>query len=285
VPASFDVKLLSFFATMTFGFAGLELAPVMGDEIQGGAQTVRRAIAISGVLIALAYIVGTAALLVALPPETINITNGVPQASAAIEQRLGLRGITVGIAVMLVIGNLGGVGAWLAGSARIPFVAGLDRKLPAAFGKIHPRWQSPYVALLVQGGVASLFVLIGLIGGKVEAGYLVLLDTTIVLYFIPYVYLFAVYVKMQRSGLSESRESSGLRGWRGAGTWVGWMGLLTVLLSIALAVVPAETSQGVWLFEAKLWGGVLGFMGVGCWLVRRARVRETTSPSAPESLR
>lgn len=164
VPPDFDYSLLAFFATMTFGFAGLELIPVLGGEIRDAARTIRRGILISGALIVFVYLIGTAAILAALPPETVDITNGVPQATAAIELRLGLTGITYIVAVMLVIGNLGGVGAWLAGTARIPFVAGLDRKLPPAFGRVHPKWKSPYVALLVQGGVATLFVLSGLVG-------------------------------------------------------------------------------------------------------------------------
>ena len=36
--------------------------------------------------------------------------------------------------------------AWLSGSARIPFVAGLDRYLPASLGKLHPRTATPWSA-------------------------------------------------------------------------------------------------------------------------------------------
>ena len=43
-------------------------------------------------------------------------------------------------------------------AGRLPFVAGLDRYLPAAFGRVHPRWGSPYVALLVQAVIAAVFI-------------------------------------------------------------------------------------------------------------------------------
>lgn len=259
VPPDFDYSLLAFFATMTFGFAGLELIPVLGGEIRDAARTIRRGILISGALIVFVYIIGTVAILAALPPETVDITNGVPQATAAMELRLGLTGITYIVAVMLVIGNLGGVGAWLAGTARIPFVAGLDRKLPPAFGRVHPKWKSPYVALLVQGGVATLFVLSGLLGSTVETAYLVLLDMTIILYFIPYLYVFAAYLVLlrSRSGSQAPRKA------------MACMGFLSVLLSIFLAAVPAEQSGSLWLFEFKLWGGVAAFMGVGFWFATR----------------
>src|SRR5258705_1381810 len=157
---TFDLSLVSFFATMTFAFAGLELAPTMGGEIHNPAATLRRGIFVSGIAIVAMYILGTAALLVALPAETVSITNGIPQAAAAIAARLQapiLAPIAALVAILLVMGNVGGVGAWLAGSARIPFVAGLHTVLPTAFGKVHPRWQTPHVALLVQAGNVGPF--------------------------------------------------------------------------------------------------------------------------------
>lgn len=265
VPKDFDFSLVSFFATMTFAFAGLELAPTMGGEIHDPAATLRRGIFISGIAIVAMYILGTAALLVALPVETVSITNGIPQAAAAIAERLqapALAPVAALVAVLLVLGNLGGVGAWLAGTARIPFVAGLDAVLPAAFGRVHPRWQTPYVALLVQAGVATLFVIGGLLGSTVRDAYVALIDTTIVLYFIPYLYLFASYLRLRR-----------VRTWRTAVT--GWVGFGAVVLSIALALVPPGVAAP-WVFRAKVVGGVVVFMGVGWWLAARG-VRQRTA--------
>jgi glutamate:GABA antiporter len=267
VPRDFDYSLVSFFATMTFAFAGLELAPTLGGEIHDPAATLRRGIFISGIAIVAMYLLGTAALLVALPAETVSITNGIPQAAAAIAARLdapGLAPVAALIAVLLVVGNLGGVGAWLAGTARIPFVAGVDAVLPPAFGRVHPRWRTPYVALLVQAGVATLFVVAGLVGSTVRDAYVALTDTTIVLYFIPYLYLFASYLRLRRA-----------RTWRTAVT--GWVGLAAVALSIGLALVPPGVAAP-WLFRAKVMGGVAVFMGVGWWLAGRAgSVRHRTA--------
>jgi amino acid transporter len=258
LPRDFDYSLVSFFATMTFAFAGLELAPTLGGEIHDPAATLRRGILVSGIAIVAMYLLGTAALLVALPAETVSITNGIPQAAAAIAARLdapGLGPVAALIAVLLVVGNLGGVGAWLAGTARIPFVAGVDAVLPPAFGRVHPRWHTPYVALLVQAGVATLFVVAGLVGSTVRDAYVALTDTTIVLYFIPYLYLFASYLRLRR-----------VRTWRTAVT--GWVGLTAVALSIGLALVPPDVAAP-WLFRAKVLGGVAAFMGVGWWLAGR----------------
>jgi amino acid transporter len=171
------------------------------------------------------------------------------------------------VAVLLVVGNLGGVGAWLAGTARIPFVAGVDRVLPAAFGRIHLRWRTPHVALLVQAGVASVFVITGLLGSTVRDGYVALIDTTIVLYYIPYAYLFASYLRLRRTRSPRTAA-------------VGWAGLASVVVSMGLALVPPAVERPL-LFEAKVVGGVAAFAALGWWLARRG-VRRPTARSPAE---
>jgi amino acid transporter len=258
-PAHFDFSLLSLFATMTFAFAGLELAPTLGGEIRDPVATLRRGILWSGVAIVAIYLLGTVAVLVALPADTVSLTNGVPQAAAAIVARLGIRWLVVVpavVAALLTLGNLGGVGAWIAGTARIPFVAGVDRVLPAAFGAVHPRWKTPHVALLVQGGVATVFVVAGLAGSTVGDAYLALVDTTIVLFFVPYLYVFAAYLKLRRR-----RDVTSLL--------AGVVGFASVVLSIVLSFLPASDIHNKVAFEAKVIGGVVGFMAIGLALAKR----------------
>jgi glutamate:GABA antiporter len=269
LPTRLDLPLLSLFATMTFAFAGLELAPTMGDEIEDSAATLRRGVALSGIGIVATYVVGTAAMLVALPAETVSVTNGVPQAAAALTDRLGVPWLAPApgiVAALITLGTLGGVGAWIAGTARIPFVAGVDRVLPPVFGKVHPRWRTPYVALLVQGAVATLFIVAGLVGSTVRDAYLALVDMTIVLFFIPYLYMFAAYLRLHRRRTPLSVAS-------------GWAGLGAVLLSIVFAFIPAADVANPIAFEAKVVGGVVVFMGLGVLLARRG-VSEGTAPTS-----
>ena len=68
--------------------------------------------------------------------------------------RAGAQWIVPIAAAAITLSALGGTGAWFAATARLPFVAGLDRYLPAAFGALHPRWKTPHVALYVQAAFA-----------------------------------------------------------------------------------------------------------------------------------
>jgi len=271
LPATLDLQSINLFATMTFAFAGLELAPTLGDEIHDPARTLRRGIAVSGLAIVAMYVLGTAAMLVALPHDTVSIINGMPQATAALVERLGagwLAPVAAIVAILLVLGNLGGVGAWLAGSARLPYVAGLDGALPAVFGRIHPRWQTPYVGLLVQGAIATVFVIASLVGTTVKNAYLVLTQTTLILFFIPYLYLFLAYLRLRRQRTVTTALA-------------GLVGSAAVLFSIVLGFVTPADETHPWLYKAKVVGGVIGFMLLGVLLAGRRVRHDTAPPTSP----
>jgi len=261
VPTRFDLPSINLFATMTFAFAGLELAPSLGGEIRDAAATLRRGVALSGFAIVAVYVVGTAAMIVALPQETVSVTNGMPQAAQALVERIAAHGIgwlPAAIALLLTVGNLGGVGAWLAGSARLPFAAGVNDALPPAFARLHPRWHTPYVSLILMGVVATVFIVASLMNASVKSAYLLLTQTTLILFFIPYLYIFAVYLQLRRQRTVKTQV-------------LGALGLLSVMFSIVLGFVPPADEPHPFLYECKVVGGVVGFTVVGLWLARRAR--------------
>jgi len=270
LPERFDFQLVNFFATMTFAFGGLELAPALGGEIHDPAATLRRGAVQSGIAIAAMYVIGTAAVLVALPAQAVSITNGVPQAAAALVDRVG--GVRVPLAAtvafLLAFGNVGGVGAWLAGSARLPFAAGVDRALPAAFARIHPRWHTPHIALLVQGVLATLFVIASLVGATVRDAYVALTSATVVSYFIPFLYLFGAYLRLRRTRTFTTLV-------------VGWLGGSAVALSIILSFVPPKVENPT-MFELKVIGGTIAFVGIGLLLASRGVRTVTPARAEPD---
>lgn len=126
---------LNTFALLLLAFVGLELAPVLGDEIKDAARSIRRATLIAGAVITVTYISGTAALLVALPANQISAISGIPQAMEAIGRRGGIPLFGVIAAVLLTLTATGGLGAWVTGTARLPFVMGLGITCRGASGR------------------------------------------------------------------------------------------------------------------------------------------------------
>lgn len=233
---------LNFWSQIAFAFGGLELGAVMGGEIRDPGRTVPRAAWISGLAIAAFYILGTISLLVLMPPQRISILTGLVEAGTAAAVRLGIPWLA-GLLAALVLAGVGGqLAAWLGASARIPLVLGMDSYLPRVFAEVHPRWKTPHWAILIQGVVCTVFLLALQAGEDLRIAYQLLVDMTVITYFIPFVYLFAASWKcgQPRSSLS---------------------GLAVTVLSILVSLVPPPDTASLWLFECKLVAGCALLVG------------------------
>lgn len=289
-PNLSSLAALNLWASIAFAFSGLELSSAMGDEVQDAARTMPRAVLIAAPLIAFAYILGSAAMLWLIPSADVNLTAGFIQGIAAGTARLGpdLGWVAAGAAALYTIGNIGGVGAWLVGPARVAFVIGLDRYFPPAFGKLHPKYGTPYIAMLVPAVLASVLLVIALLGKgtTVERAYLILLDTQILLYFIPYLYLFLTFLLqfavgrraranagVLSSATASHRAYGRVPGGRPTALVFGASGLLVTAFAMVLACIPPEGGEQAVLFLAKVLGGAVVFLVIGgviYWRGRRA---------------
>jgi amino acid transporter len=275
VPDLGNFGELNLWASIAFAFAGLELSSAMGGEVRDPRRTLPRAILIAAPLIALVYILGTGALLWLVPTGDINIVSGFLQATEAGARQLSpsLWWLAPLAAAAYTIGNIGGVGAWLTGPARVAFAIGLDKYFPPAFGRVHPKWKTPYVAILVQASLATIFLLISVLGKgtTVERAYLILLDTQLLIYFIPYCYLFISFLLHRRT--EAPPETVRVPG-GSAGAWiVGSSGLIVTLFAMVVAMIPPSGDEQPLLFELKVVGGALAFVGIGGVVYWRANRR------------
>ena len=181
--------VLNSFGVICFGLVGLELASVMGDEIREPQKNLPGAVAWGGVLSGALYILATLTLLVAVSRNEISVLQGIVQAVSHMAARVGVAWIVAPFALMLSI-SIAGIGsAWLAGSARIPFVAGLDSYLPEWLGRIHPRYGTPYAALILHAVVSVMLVGLNFLGGSVQETFQKLLSLAVVLQLNPFLYM------------------------------------------------------------------------------------------------
>ncbi len=263
VPGFTDFSTLTFFATMTFAFAGLELGSTMGGEIVNPSRSIPRAMVISGLIVASIYILGTGLLMVAVPEGRIDVITGIPQALAAIGDRIALPGLAIVGTLLVVMSATGGLGAWVSGVARIPYVIGIDRYLPAALGHTHPTWGTPHVALITQGVVVTILMLAAVADATIEEAYIMLLDMTIILYFIPFLYMFACLPVLRRKA-GGNNEGVRLVPGGSLGVWlVSGLGFSATMLSVGLALIPPQDSENPQLFVLKVGGGCLLFVVAG----------------------
>ncbi len=251
--------VLNSFGVICFGLVGLELASVMGDEIKDPARTLPGAVAWGGVLSGALYVGATLTLLVAVG-KNVNVLQGIVQAVTHMAARVGLAWITVPFALMLGL-SIAGIGsAWMGGSARIPFVAGLDSYMPSWLGKVHPRYATPHAALIVQAIVSSLLVIMNLFGAGVQETFQKLLSLAVVLQLVPFLYMFGALIRF--SIIEKSPQ-----GHYGRATLLlaGASGLITTTLGIALVFFPAQQITSLFWYEIWMIGMTLLAFGLAAF--------------------
>ena len=266
-----NFSMLNLWATFAFAFAGLELSSTMASEIKEPRRNLPRSIYLTAPLIAVIYIIGTCSMLWLVPRDKINVVAGPLQGIANGAGASGWWLVSV-CALLLASARIGGVGAWLVGSSRVAFAVGLDRYFPAAFSRIHPRFGTPYVAILVQAAIAVVFLFLSVIGKgtTVETAFLIMIDMSLLIYFVPYLYLFISFMvhcwkqRETRLIIPGGRVGALIAGISGAGI---------TLFAMVVAMFPPPGTTNVLLHELKLGGGAALLLSAGLVIYWRAQAK------------
>jgi amino acid transporter len=279
---STQIKDMIFWASLAFALSGSEAASFMGGEIKDARRTIPRALLCAGAIIVFCYVVGTIAVLLAIQPGEVNTLQGLIQAGALTAQKLEMVWIVAPLALLITIGNLGAASGFLTAAARIPFVIGIDRSLPKAFGKTHPRWGTPYVALLLQGGLGAVFVVLSQAGTGVKGAYDVLVSMGIIAAFFPFALVFLSLIVLQREPTPEG--GSRIPGGKPVAILLGCIGLATTICAIGFAMLPAPDEANKPLAVMKILGMTAVLLGAGATIYgvsRRRAARAAQTAAAP----
>jgi glutamate:GABA antiporter len=263
------VKDLVFWSTIFFAFGGVETVSFMGEEVKNPRRVIPRSLLVAGVVITLGYLAGTVAMLVALPSSSISGLGGFMTAIDFLCRRLGAGALVAPIAILVAISNVGAAAAYLTATARLPFVAGIDHYLPAVFGRIHPRWKTPYVALIFYGLAGMLFGLLSQAGTSVKGAYDMLVSMSVITYFIPYLFLFASMIRLH--GRPSAPDAIRLPWGRRLAIPLACMGFFSTMAAIVLALFPAEDERNPGTALVKIVVMTCVLLGAGVGVFRRGR--------------
>jgi amino acid transporter len=263
-------------SALCFALSGFELLSTFGDEIKNARKTVFKSIVISAVCIALIYLLGTIFILGSMPISDIAVDIGIQETLYRLSEKVGAPWIGTFCFVLLIVGGMAGVGAWLAGTSRVSYKIGINRRLPEVFSRIHPRWKTPHWSILFQGIIASILTVVAylwtkpservIMGGETmqtmvtSSAYMILVEMTAIIYLIPFVYLFLSFLVIK---LKEKSPERGYIPWGKAGVWLfGLLGLISSMIAVAMPFVDV-LKDGLGGNTAILIGGTALFLGLG----------------------
>jgi len=154
-------------------------------------------------------------------------------------------------------------------------------------GRVHPKYSTPHVALIVQGIVSLVLIVLNFTAsGGVQEAFQKMLSAAVVLQLIPFLYVFAALIKFA------FRPVEGGRYGRGTLLFAGMAGLVTTILAIVVAYFPAKQITSVWKYELSMFGITFGFIalavfffyGYGRLKAPQSAPLKTTSSSRPEKV-
>jgi len=239
-----DYPSFSAFSVALYSVVGLELGSVMGDEIKNSSKIMGRAVFLAGAICISLYLIGTSSLLIAVPAGQIRPIQGLMQAVTAVPSQVNIAPIIPVLSIFFSLAVMGVCSAWIAGAARVPFVMGVDVYLPAVLGKTHPKWKTPYVALLVQGVISSIFIYISMLGQSVNDAYAFLLKSSVVIQLIPFLYLFIGLFRLKRNRIAAI------------------LGTIGTVFGIVFVFIPSPDTTDKVLFEEQIIGSTVIMLGI-----------------------
>ncbi len=255
----FDLDKLNFWSQLAMAMTGLELSPILAGEIKSPERSVFRATWISAGSVTVLYIAATSALLIFLPPDRISTVIGLAQAGQQAAIALGWYWVPLAIGTGILLSVGGQLGTYLGACARLPFVLGIGNLLPPAFAKLHPKFGTPYISILLLGIGSAVLLIISQLGETFRGAYQVMVDMTVISLFIPFLYLFAT-------------------AWKFGQKVAALCGFGVSLLAIVFSFLPTADVKSVWMFETKLVGGCIVLFVMGRWCFSHYQAKSLESP-------
>jgi amino acid transporter len=279
LPRENIMDTLGLWSSLCFAFSGFEISSMVGQEVYNPRKTIPRSIVLSGIAITLIYILSSASVLVAVPASELAERSGIADAVELVGGRLGYAGLGAFIGLLLFVGSIGGTSSWIAGAARVPFAAGVDSAMPAAFARLHAKYRTPHVALIVQAIATTALFLVSVylsVGGgetSIQEAYDIMVNLTILVYFLPYLYLFASFIRLRSMDRDMPADENTIVLPGGTlGAWaIAGCGLLATLIAMGLVFVPPAGTENVLNYEVNLIGQAALLIGIGMGLYFTSR--------------
>lgn len=159
LPAAIAITLWS--------FVGLESAAISGGEIKNPEKNIRRSTVLGTLLAVIIYIFLSILAMGSMPQDML------AKAQAPLADILNhVTGSTWGgyfISGGIVISAAGALSGWVLTTARLAYAAGEDKLFPKFFAKVHPKYKTPHVALIITSICTNILLMLNYVSNLTEA--------------------------------------------------------------------------------------------------------------------
>jgi glutamate:GABA antiporter len=270
---------LAFLSTLMFSMAGIEITAVLAGETKDPRRTFPRATLISALIIVLIYIMGTVAMTFMVAPQEIGAASGIMDALKMISGEFNWSFLVPLVGGLILLGGIGGASVWLVVPIKLFLESAQKDVLPKFVTKLNKN-EMPSNAIFSQTVVVTFIVLLTSLMSTVNTFYEILVLMSTITYFVPYLFMFASFIKLRKSAPEVVRPYR-VPGGEVWGKVIATAGFLSVLFAVVLPfIVTPEDIKGfthILLYRIELGGGVFFFALLGYVLYLRHKKRNRMS--------
>jgi amino acid transporter len=236
IVPTIDLSTIPFFATVILLFAGMEMAGFHALETRNPSSDYPKAMAISAVIIFACTVLATLAIAFVIPANELSLAAGVMQAIEYFFNALGIPGAVAPMAILITIGGVVSLAAWLIGPAKGLGVVAEEGNLPPVFNRTN-KYGSPVAVLFIQALIGTFVSLLYVFLPSVNQAYWILSAMTVELLCIVYLLVFASLIKLRYSKPDAPRPFKIPGGI--PGIWlIGGLGAFGVIFAFIVGLMP-----------------------------------------------
>ncbi len=256
-PSSLNMNNIAFLTSVLFGLLGLEMAATHAQEVRDPEKNYPRALLVSSIIILGTMIFSSLAIALVIPNKELSLATGTMQAFAIFTSAFDLPWLLPLIAACIILGGLGGAGAWIIGPTKGLMVASRDGSLPAFLMQTN-KYGAPVRLLMLQALIVTILCLFFILMPTVNSSFWLLSTITAQLALIVYIFLFASAIKLhhKKPDVTRSFKIPGGK-W---GIWItGGLGITSCVAVILCGFLPPAQIPiaNLFSYELTLIGGML----------------------------
>lgn len=256
-PNKGNIDNLAFLSSVFFSLIGLEMAATHAAEMKNPTKDYPKALGISVVIILLTIVCASLSIAVAVPKAELSLVTGALQGFKILLDRFNLNFLIPVMALFIVLGGLGSVGAWVIGPTKGLLAASRDGVLPSFLAKTN-KHGAPVRILVLQGIIVSFLCLAFVIMPTVNSSFWLLSAITAQLAMVVYLFLFLSGIKLHFDKPDVPREFRIPLGRMGIIITTS-LGALSCIATIGFGFIPPKIIgiSNILEYELSLIGGMI----------------------------
>jgi len=236
---SFDLNSLSFISVIIFNMLGFEIVCTFSDDMTNPTKQIPQAIVLGGFLIAAIYLLGGFGIGAAIPTAEVSADSGLIDAVTLMSGQEG--GIFIGaVALLFMVTLLGNMISWSMGVNSTACYAAENGDMPKFFTKRWAKNDMPIGAALMNGIVATVVVLLGVVMSVVAPEselFWSFFALNLVLLLMSYLPVFPAFLKLRKTDPDTTRPFR-VPGGPGLNKAMAVIPMILIVVSVIFTAIP-----------------------------------------------